>query len=98
MMRANILALVLLWICCGSAAATSLVAGEHHGCALTYAGAVACWGLNGNGQLGDGTVQNQAAPVPVPGLQDVTGLAAGNQHSCAVGNGKVYCWGGNRYG
>lgn len=98
MMRANILAFLLLWICCGSAAATSLVAGEHHGCALTYAGAVACWGLNGNGQLGDGTVQNQAAPVPVPGLQDVTGLAAGNQHSCAVGNGKVYCWGGNRYG
>ena len=35
------------------AGATALVSGINHSCVVTSAGAVQCWGLNTNGQLGD---------------------------------------------
>ena len=44
--------------------ATSIAAGAYHACALTPSG-VMCWGENSAGQLGDGTTQKRAAPVPV---------------------------------
>ena len=37
--------------------------GSHYSCALTLFGAVACWGRNDNGQLGDGTQVGRDAPV-----------------------------------
>jgi len=47
-------------------------------------GGVRVWGSNEFGQLGDGTSQNQPAPIPVPNLTAVTFLAAGDYQSLAV--------------
>jgi alpha-tubulin suppressor-like RCC1 family protein len=71
---------------------------SQHVCALT-GGHVKCWGDNSTGQLGDGTWTRRLAPVPVPGLSGVTGLAVGEDYSCALlQTGKVKCWGGNQWG
>lgn len=66
-----------------------------HTCALTTAGAVRCWGRNDHGQIGDGTLVDRNAPVPVAGLASgVTALAAGKEHSCALkDDGALLCWG-----
>jgi hypothetical protein len=44
---------------------TSISAGNQHTCALTTDQQAYCWGLNSNGQLGDGGTAAAAAPVPV---------------------------------
>ncbi len=47
-------------------------AARHHGsahrCARRATTNELCWGLNSSGQLGDGTITQRNAPVPVPGL------------------------------
>jgi alpha-tubulin suppressor-like RCC1 family protein len=85
-----------------SAAPTSVtlpaVSGEHT-CALTGAnGDVKCWGRNVIGQLGAGDTSPHLTPASVTKMHDVTSLATGLLHSCAVvAGGEVYCWGSNRY-
>ena len=83
--------------------------GRYHSCALLGAGAgadagkVKCWGVNNNGQLGDGTANDSSLPVFVSGLTNISQLAAGEAHSCAlmgsgVDTGQVKCWGSNYKG
>jgi alpha-tubulin suppressor-like RCC1 family protein len=63
-------------------------------CAVTPAGALYCWGPNGDGQVGDGTVVDRAAPVRIrPDLTWAT-VSVGAQHTCALTTaGAAYCWG-----
>jgi alpha-tubulin suppressor-like RCC1 family protein len=73
----------------------SLAAGGAHTCALWSDGTIRCWGLNGNGQLGNGFRSNSAYPVAVTGLSGpAVAIGVGSFHSCAViSGGQVECWG-----
>ncbi|HXF04921.1 MAG TPA: RCC1 repeat-containing protein, partial [Blastocatellia bacterium] len=78
----------------------AIAAGVYHTCALATDGGVKCWGWNGHGQLGDGTVLWRNVPVDVSGLESsVMDIATGGDHTCALTTGGgVKCWGSNRFG
>ena len=74
--------------------ATALALRYSHACALIADGTVRCWGLNYQGQLGDGTTVQRTTAVPVPGVSGAVAVGVGNVVSCAiVGAGAVKCWG-----
>ena len=74
----------------------ALAAGSAHSLALQRDGTVWAWGLNGNGQLGNGTATEQGRPVQVRGLHGVSALAAGQVYSLALQrDGTVWAWGTN---
>jgi alpha-tubulin suppressor-like RCC1 family protein len=76
-----------------------VAAGYDHSCAITVGGPTLCWGLNENGQLGDGTTVNHASPVVVAGGHAFAAVTAGLRHSCALDtNGAAFCWGDDTYG
>jgi alpha-tubulin suppressor-like RCC1 family protein len=69
-------------------------AGRTHTCAIFEDERVRCWGRNLNGELGDGTNNDSALPVPVVGLGAARMIAAGRGHTCALlGDGSGWCWG-----
>ncbi len=74
-------------------------AGPEHSCQVVGGGQVRCWGENGSGQLGDGSVNDSWNPVTVPGLNGVVTVAAGGGHSCVLlADDTVRCWGANGAG
>ncbi|ABP53646.1 Ig-like domain repeat protein [Salinispora tropica] len=80
---------------------TAVAAAESHSLAVTSAGAALAWGLNGTGQLGDGSTINRSTPVSValPLGTEVTAIAAGRLHSLAVTSvGAALAWGYNGTG
>ena len=83
--------------------AQKLAAGGQHACVVTSDdGRVLCWGNNASGQIGNGTSATTLIPRSVSGLSNVSALALGYRHSCAVVNeaqdSTVWCWGNNAYG
>jgi alpha-tubulin suppressor-like RCC1 family protein len=83
----------------GISNATSLDTGSYHVCVTLSTGALSCWGLNREGQLGVGDAVDRGSPTTVPGMTNVTAVAAGSFHTCAVRqNSQVYCWGDGNLG
>jgi len=70
--------------------------GYAHSCGIIN-GALKCWGYNGYGQIGDGTVMTRVSPVTVIS-SGVTAVSSGNWHTCAIVNGALQCWGSNGRG
>ena len=66
-----------------------------HSCALTTAGAMACWGNNGDGELGDGTDNLHTTFITPTGMgSNVKDMDVGNSHTCSVTTaGAALCWG-----
>ncbi len=80
---------------------------SDHTCALLEEGQVKCWAWNGSeGQLGVPGFSQEYATAPIDYvhtadglLQNVTKIAAAENHTCALrSDGKVLCWGANALG
>ncbi|WAS97096.1 hypothetical protein [Nannocystis punicea] len=72
--------------------------GDDFACALRRTGALACWGENRDGQLGDGSKLARDRPAPVREIDDAVELALGSAHACVRRRrGDVACWGYNEF-
>ena len=78
----------------------SVAVGTNYSCAVTVTGGVQCWGINSDGQLGDGTTTDRRSPVQVSGISSgITLVVAGARHTCMLTDaGGVKCWGDNSDG
>jgi len=77
--------------------AVDVSAGYFHSCAETAMGEVYCFGNNGEGQLGDGSLIGTEGGFPpvLVAQAPFSGIALGSFHSCASGAGGPVCWGAN---
>lgn len=79
-----------------------ITSGFSFNCAHDPGDAVQCWGANTEGQLGDHSFVDSHIPVNVKFAGNPFGttksLVSGYNHSCAIKNDVVYCWGSNQYG
>jgi alpha-tubulin suppressor-like RCC1 family protein len=77
-----------------------IVGGGYHSCGRTLTGGkVYCWGYNGSGELGNGSLNNKKRPTAVTGSLTFKWLSAGPYHTCGIAtDAKAYCWGSNGYG
>ena len=88
----------------GISTATQVAAGGYHTCARLSDGTVMCWGADDDGQIGSsgygGSTPAQVVGVGGQGtLANVTQVAAGGSHTCAViSDGTIACWGFNASG
>jgi alpha-tubulin suppressor-like RCC1 family protein len=79
----------------------AVAAGTDNSFALTSTGAVLGWGLNNDGQLGNGSTGNNVPPgnVTLPTGTTVSAIAAGSLHTLALtSTGTVLAWGYNADG
>lgn len=79
------------------------VAGANFEMALLADGTVWSWGYNDQGALGFDTPSGQSSsyntPQSVPGISQMTAIAAGSNHSVALrSDGSLWTWGYNLYG
>lgn len=78
---------------------TALAAGDLASCGITAAGALSCWGSNTYGQLGTGTTDPSATPVPIAAGGRWATADIGRNHACAIDvRGRLSCWGSNVHG
>jgi alpha-tubulin suppressor-like RCC1 family protein len=77
-----------------------IAAGNAHSVALCSDGAIAAWGNNFNGQLGNSSPSSSFVPVLVSSVgKTVVALAAGSSHTLALcSDGTVLAWGANTNG
>lgn len=84
-------------------------AGASHALAVRSDGKVMAWGSNGAGQLGDGTKDERALPIEVPGIPAMSAVVAAQGPSglgsmdggfslALAEDGTVWGWGSNNVG
>ena len=78
-------------------------AGEAHTCTGRQGTSAArCWGLNLNGQVGNGSTtffSTVSTPAAVPSVTTEAGVTVGSSHSCArMEDATVRCWGDDTNG
>ena len=81
--------------------AKAIRVGGSHTCALLDNNTVKCWGLNGVGQLGDGTTTRKTIPTVVDLGEGRTAIQieTGAEHTCVLlDDNSVKCWGRNDFG
>jgi alpha-tubulin suppressor-like RCC1 family protein len=84
---------------CSTGGVRAVTAGHYGTYALCENGTVWAWGLNGDGQLGDGTRTNRRSPVQVQGITDAVSVAAGRDVAYAIrADRTVLAWGDNAFG
>lgn len=73
---------------------SSVSTGANHTCGIRE-GELYCWGSDSYGQIGNGSMSSALVPSPEKiGLSDAwTGIAVGENHTCGINNGDLYCWG-----
>ena len=73
-----------------------------HSCGIASNGTAFCWGFNGYGNLGTGTVVDSpglAMRVAPKVAYNFTQISSGNQHTCGIlADGSIVCWGSNSHG
>ena len=78
--------------------AVALAAGHSTSCALRSNGTVACWGDDGEGELGAPGADRPTAAT-VPGLSRIVAITVGGMFACALdADGHVWGWGNNKVG
>jgi alpha-tubulin suppressor-like RCC1 family protein len=71
-----------------------VASGGAFSCAVKSDSTVWCWGINGNGQLGNGSGPSSFVPVQVPNINNAIDVATGFAHACVLrATGTVWCWG-----
>ncbi len=88
-----------------------IAAGHEHTCAI-WNGRVACWGASDQFQTGVGPatacpqgctgekciVDCTAAPRWIEGFDGATAVSGLGDHTCALADGDVFCWGEGKFG
>ena len=78
---------------------TAVSAGAFFNLALKNDGTLWAWGQNDDGQLGDNTTTERAAPVQVLNISTASAIAAGGINSLALlKDATLRAWGDNTYG
>ena len=79
--------------------AVAISMGTYHTCAILDNGSVSCWGLNIDGQLGNGDNARSYVPTLTSSLgggRTAVAISMGTHHTCAIlDDGSVSCWGKN---
>jgi alpha-tubulin suppressor-like RCC1 family protein len=75
-----------------------LSADYHHTMAISEDKKLFAWGLNAEGQLGDGSYTSKQFPVQI-GDKSWVGVDTGFKHTVAIDSqGRLYTWGDNEFG
>ena len=77
----------------------SVACGQGHTCAIRDDGSLWCTGRNSRGELGLGpdAAQQLRDPVRVGVEVDWEQVSAGQNHTCGIRSGALYCWGDNSH-
>lgn len=75
-------------------------AGGQNTCAIKTTGRLYCWGVNGNGSIGNGNTTQYNTPQEVSGATtDWVKVSVGHRAACGIRtSGRLYCWGFGGYG